>query len=151
MIDRKPLYLSEVSLFTQRHIWRVFSRWLRTRVASIRNILSSDARDWTKISKRRRKKRKGRTLLLIQSHGSKLFVYHRWGRIWNKNKMYWTTETTTEPVQTFQCRTKSSGNTAKKPSHNKLKSHKLWKAESRRLNSELKTQSQGLQIEKAVP
>lgn len=45
-------------------------------------------------------------------------------------------------------RTKSSENTRqKKPSHNKLKSHKLCKDESRRLNSELKTQSQGLQIE----
>ncbi len=54
MIERKPLYLSEVSLFTQRHICRVFLRWLRTRAASIRNVQSSDARDWTKMSKRRK-------------------------------------------------------------------------------------------------
>lgn len=40
---------------------------------------------------------------------------------------------------------------SKKTSKNKLKSHKLRKDESRRLNSELKTQSQGLQTEKAVP
>lgn len=58
MLHRKPLYLSEVFLFTERHICRVFLRWLRTKIAPITDAQSSGAKEWKKIRKREGKRGK---------------------------------------------------------------------------------------------